>query len=233
MQKKGEALSTPSSRRREKYVFISFEGIEGCGKTTQVQRLAKHLAEIDIPVVVTREPGGTPVGEEIRAVLLDAGNKHLVPLAELFLYAADRAQHVQDVVRPALAQGKWVLCDRYHDATTVYQGFSRGIDMNLVHLLNETATGGLVPETTFLLDCPVEVGLRRAVDRNREMALEDQGRFELEKRAFHESVRKGYLKLSAAEKHRFILIDATLDQEKMEAAIFSHVRLFLDQEKNS
>jgi len=212
-------------------VFISFEGIEGCGKTTQVHRLARRLETLGIPVLATREPGGTPVGEEIRSVLLDARNQHLSPLAELFLYAADRSQHVQDVIRPALARGTWVLCDRYLDATTVYQGYSRGLDMRLVHLLNEMATGGLVPDITFLLDCPVEVGLGRALNRNREMDLEGQGRFELERKQFHESVREGYLKLSGSEKDRFILIDATLDEEEMETVIFTHIRPLLEHQK--
>jgi len=212
-------------------VFISFEGIEGCGKTTQVHRLARRLEALGIPVRTTREPGGTAIGEEIRSVLLDARNQHLSPLAELFLYAADRSQHVQDVIRPALAEGKWVLCDRYVDATTVYQGYSRGLDMHLVRVLNETATGGLLPDITFLLDCPVEVGLGRALHRNREMALEGQDRFELEQKQFHESVREGYLKLSDSEKERFILIDATRAEEEMETVIFKHIRPLLGHQK--
>lgn len=205
-------------------MFISFEGIEGCGKTTQVMRLADRLEALNISVVTTREPGGTPVGEEVRRVLLDARNKNLSPLAELFLYAADRAQHVQEVISPALAQGKWVLCDRYLDATTVYQGYSRGLDMDLVRLLNKTATGGLLPDMTFLLDCPVEVGLGRALTRNRTMEQEDQGRFEMEEKRFHESVREGYLKLAGTEKERFVLIDASLNEDEMEAFIFSHIK---------
>lgn len=204
-------------------MFISFEGIEGCGKTTQVHRLACRIKALGIPVVTTREPGGTSIGHEIRKILLDAGNRNLSPLAELFLYAADRSQHVQDVIRPALMRGKWVLCDRFFDATTVYQGYSRGLDVNLIHLLNETATGGLVPDITFLLDCPVDVGLSRAVHRNMEMALEGQDRFEQERKEFHDSVRKGYLSLSSKEK-RFIVIDATVGEDEMESAIFGHVR---------
>lgn len=212
-------------------MFISFEGIEGCGKTTQVHRLARRLKALGIPVRTTREPGGTPVGEKIRSVLLDARNQHLSPLAELFLYAADRSQHVRDVIRPALAQGTWVLCDRYLDATTVYQGYSRGLDMDLVRLLNETATEGLLPDLTFLLDCPVEIGLGRALNRNRNIELKGQDRFELERKQFHESVREGYLKLSGSERDRFILIDATLEEEAMETGIFKHIRPLLERPK--
>ena len=208
-------------------MFISFEGIEGCGKTTQVTRLADRLEALNISVVTTREPGGTPAGEEVRRVLLDARNKNLSPIAELFLYAADRAQHVQEVISPALVQGKWVLCDRYLDAPTVYQGYSRGLDMDLVRLLNKTATGGLLPDMTFLLDCPVEVGLGRALTRNRTMEQEDQGRFEMEEKRFHESVREGYLKLAETEKERFVLIDASLNENEMEALIFSHIKPML------
>jgi dTMP kinase len=138
---------------------------------------------------------------------------------------------VQDVIRPALAQGTWVLCDRYLDATTVYQGYSRGLDMHLVRLLNETATEGLLPGVTFLLDCPVEVGLGRALNRNREMGLKGQDRFELERKQFHESVREGYLKVSTSEKERFILIDATLEEEAMETVIFKHIRPLLERPK--
>lgn len=221
----------PIQGRKERCVFISFEGIEGCGKTTQVHRLARRLERLGITVLTTREPGGTPVGEKIRSVLLDARNQHLTPLAELFLYAADRAQHVQDVIRPALAKGTWVLCDRYLDATTVYQGYSRGLDMQLVRLLNETATEGLLPGVTFLLDCPVEVGLGRALNRNSEMGLKGQDRFELERKQFHESVREGYLKVSTSEKERFILIDATLEEEAMEKVIFKHIRPLLERRK--
>jgi len=175
-----ETIGTFSNCTRveeEIQVFISFEGIEGCGKTTQVHRLASRIEGLGISVVTTREPGGTPVGQEIRRILLDARNRHLSPLSELFLYEADRSQHVQDVILPALRDGKWVLCDRFFDATTVYQGYSRGLDMEMIALLNEAAAGGLRPDITFLLDCPVDVGLRRAVNRNMRLELEGQDRF--------------------------------------------------------
>lgn len=212
-------------------MFISFEGIEGCGKTTQVHRLSCRLEGLGIPVLSTREPGGTSVGREIRAILLDARNQHLSPLAELFLYAADRSQHMDEVVRPALAKGKWVLCDRFFDATTVYQGYSRGLDMRLIRLLNETATGGLLPDITFLLDCPVDIGLRRAIHRNKEQDMEGQDRFEQERKQFHESVREGYLRLSVKEKDRFIVIDATLEEKEMDAVIYAHIRPLLGPAK--
>jgi dTMP kinase len=212
-------------------VFISFEGIEGCGKTTQVHRLVCRLEAFGVPVLSTREPGGTPVGREVRSILLDVRNQHLSPLAELFLYAADRAQHMEEVIRPALAKGTWVLCDRFIDATTVYQGYSRGLDMHLIHLLNKTATGGVLPDITFLLDCPVDIGLRRAIHRNKAQDMEGQDRFEQEQRQFHESVREGYLRLSIREKDRFVVIDATRDEKEMEEVIYEHIRPLLEAAK--
>ncbi|MBW1798594.1 MAG: dTMP kinase, partial [Deltaproteobacteria bacterium] len=139
-------------------MFITFEGIEGCGKTTQIKRLVDRLGEFSIPRVLTLEPGGTRVGKDIRRILLDSRNHALSHLAELLLYAADRAQHVEEVVRPALDRKEWVLCDRFFDATTVYQGYVRGQDMALIKTLNEKACLGIRPDITFVLDCPVETG---------------------------------------------------------------------------
>lgn len=209
-------------------MFISFEGIEGCGKTTQVDRLAVGIEALGISVVTTREPGGTPVGQKIRNVLLDARNQRLSPLAELFLYAADRSHHVQEVIRPALERGKWIICDRFSDATTVYQGYSRGLDMNLVTLLNESAAGGVRPDITFLLDCPVHVGLRRAIDRNKRLQLEGQDRFERENERFHRSVREGYLELAKKEKDRFVVVDATRSPAEVASFIFHHLKPLMD-----
>lgn len=211
-------------------MFITFEGIEGCGKTTQAKRLVNRLRELSIPVVFTLEPGGTRVGQEIRRILLDSRNQHLSPLTELLLYVADRAQHVQEVIKPALEQEKWVLCDRFFDATTVYQGYARGQDMSLIASLNEKATLGIWPDTTFLIDCSVEIGLKRAFKRNKILLPDRQDRFEREKRDFHEAVRQGYLSMAKGDPKRFIVVDGTLREDELESVIFEYVRPFISKE---
>ena len=210
-------------------MFITFEGIEGCGKSTQTKRLASRLKKLKIPAVSTLEPGGTRVGQEIRRILLDSSNQQLSHLAELLLYAADRAQHVQEVIKPALGQKKWVLCDRFSDATTVYQGYARGQDMELVSTLNEKSCLGIWPDITFLLDCPVEIGLERALKRNRNLSQDGQDRFEKEKRDFHEAVRKGYLYMAREDPKRFVVVDATPGEDEVEAAIFEHLKALLSK----
>ena len=201
-------------------MFISFEGIEGCGKTTQVDHLAQLLKESDIPHVVTREPGGTRLGELIRRMLLDPGYEEIEPLTEVFLYAADRAQHTAQVIRPALEARKWVICDRFADATTVYQGYGRGQDLTLIQHLNQWATRGLWPQVSLLLDCPVEVGLDRARQRIIATALYGQeDRFERQDRDFHQRVREGYLELAAQNPDRFRVLDATLEPERLHEMI--------------
>ena len=205
-------------------MFITFEGIEGCGKTTQIKCLSRTLTRCEIPHVTTLEPGGTEVGKHIRRILLDAGNKGLVPLAELMLYEADRAQHIEEIVGPALEQGKWVLCDRFTDATVAYQGAARGQDGQFVDFLNDKATKGIKPDRTFLLDCPVETGLARALARNRLARDKGQDRFEREKRAFHRDVRDAYLELAQKDTQRFIVIDAASSIHEMEIEILQHVR---------
>jgi dTMP kinase len=199
-------------------LFITFEGIEGCGKTTQIQRLEKRLDHHEIPLITTLEPGGTGIGANIRRILLNAENKQLAPLAELLLYAADRAQHVEEVIKPAIREGKWVLCDRFFDATVAYQGSARGQDMKFIQSLNEKATQGIRPDITFLLDCPVDIGLKRALTRNQSVH-DGQDRFEKEKLQFHETVREGYLMLARKNKERFIVIDATRSVEDVEKDI--------------
>lgn len=204
-------------------VFITFEGIEGCGKSTQAKRLGKSLGRMGIAHVMTLEPGGTEIGRKMRQVLLDSRNKHLTPLAELMLYAADRAQHVEEVIKPALRAGKWVICDRFSDATVVYQGAARGQDRTLIRLLNRVVTDGIQPHLTFLLDCPVEVGLRRARGRN----MKGQDRFEKEALSFHHKVRSGYLDLARKNKRRFVILDATANRKEIEALILRHLDRFL------
>ena len=203
-------------------VFISFEGIEGCGKTTQVQRLASVLAERGIPHVVTREPGGTRVGRKIRRILLDPAHEEMEALTELLLYAADRAQHATQVIRPALAAGHWLICDRFADATTAYQGYGRGQDLGLLDSLHEVTTQNMWPQITLLLDCPGEIGLKRARQRLAAIAPQDrEDRFELEVRSFHQRVREGYLKLAAEHAERFIVLDGTLSPERLHQQIVS------------
>jgi dTMP kinase len=208
-------------------VFITLEGIEGCGKTTQIRRLVSRLRKRGTPLIRTLEPGGTRIGKKIRRILLDAQNKDLSPLTELILYAADRAQHVEEVIKPALDQGKWVICDRFFDATVVYQGMARGLDMKLISTLNERATQGIRPDITFLLDCPVEIGLERATGRDAAPSHKGQDRFEREARAFHMEVRRGYLALARKDKRRFVIVDAALTEDEVEERIFQHIEPYL------
>jgi dTMP kinase len=210
-------------------LFITFEGIEGCGKTTQVKRFVKRLKGLGISLITTLEPGGTRIGEDIRKILLDSRNKNLSPLTELILYAADRAQHVEELIKPALDEGKWVICDRFFDATVVYQGIARGQDMELIGILNEEATQGIQPDITFLLDCPVDMGLNRALERNEAQSQKGQDRFEREALDFHRAVREGYLDLARKNQDRFVIIDATLPKDEVEDIIFQHMEPFLDR----
>ena len=211
-------------------MFITFEGIEGCGKSTQAKRLVNRLRELAVPLVFTLEPGGTNVGQKIRHILLDSRNKHLSPLTELLLYAADRAQHVEEVIKPALEQEKWVLCDRFFDASTVYQGYARGLDMKLIDTLNEKASPGIRPDITFLIDCAVEIGLERALKRNRIQFQEGQDRFEREKKDFHEAVREGYLTMAMEDRERFVVVDGTLKEDELEELIFRHVEPYIQKD---
>ena len=184
-------------------MFITFEGPEGAGKSTQVRLLAEFLRAAGHVVVVTREPGGTPIGDQVRAVLHDTANTAMAPTAEMLLYAASRAQLVHEVIRPALAGGSVVLCDRYADSTMAYQGFGRGLDRAMLATLTAIATGGLRPDLTLLLDLDVARGLGRRRDEGEEM-----NRLDLETIEFHERVRRGYLALAAAEPGRWVYIDA-------------------------
>ena len=185
-------------------MFITFEGIDGSGKTTQLRRVASRFEN----PIMTKEPGGTPTADRIRAILLDPASK-LDPLAEVLLFAASRHQHVIEVIKPALAAGRVVLCDRYVDATLAYQGFGRLLDLDRLRALNDWATGSLRPDKTLLFDVDEEVGLRRARGRGGE-----ELRFEAEDVRFYRRVREGYLALAAAEPQRFVIIDAngTVDE---------------------
>lgn len=193
-------------------MFITFEGPEGSGKTTQQQRLAAELRRRGRTVVTTKEPGGTPLADRIRAILLDSANV-IDPVAEVLLFAASRRQHTMETIEPALARGEIVLCDRYADSTLAYQGFGRLIDLDRLRNLNDWATDGLKPQVTLLFDLPEEVGLRRAQSRNA-AAVHDEGRFEAEDLRFHRRVREGYLSMAQAEPRRFAIVDGdgTIDE---------------------
>lgn len=208
-------------------MLITFEGIEGCGKSTQAIRLAARFNKEGVPCVHTLEPGGTPVGQQIRQILLDARNQDLPPLSELFLYEADRALHVARTVQPALAAGKWVICDRFFDATTVYQGYGRGLDREMILLLNQKASAGITPDVTFLIDCPVEVGLRRASKRDQAAPARGLDRFEKEALTFHQAVRQGYLALARQEPSRFVVLDGEGAVEQLEKDIWARIFPFL------
>ncbi|MBI1920233.1 MAG: dTMP kinase [Geobacter sp.] len=203
--------------------FITFEGIEGCGKSTQLRLLSDRLEHQGFSVVTTREPGGSPIADQIRAILLDAGNRAMTPMAELLLYAAARAQHVEEVIAPALAVGKIVLCDRFTDATVAYQGFGRGLDMATILELNRLASRSIRPDISVLLDCPVETGLSRAKARIENAAGAREERFELEEMAFHEKVRRGYLELASREPERFIVVSGSRGVDETAAEIFDLV----------
>ena len=190
--------------------FITFEGGDGTGKTTQLKALESHLIARRKPCIATREPGGTSLGRLIRQALLEVSNQPITSPAELFLYLADRAQHMQEIILPALEQGKVVLCDRHTDSTLAYQGYGRGIDLALLRRLNEIASRGIRPDLTLLFDCPVEIGLSRTARRQSQPATlrSREDRFETEKIEFHEKVRHGFLELAKAEPQRFRVIDA-------------------------
>jgi dTMP kinase len=206
--------------------FITFEGIEGSGKTTQLRHLHKHLQDLGYQTVVTREPGGCRISDTIRALLLDPENFNMASRTELLLYNAARAQHVDECILPALKEGKVVLCDRFSDATTVYQGAGRGLDMKQLEAINNFATNGLTPDLTLLLDYPVEKGLQRARSRNSTENMESEGRFELEALTFHRRIRKGYLEVANREE-RFHVIDAFGDVVNVSKRITTVVDHFL------
>jgi len=193
-------------------LFITFEGIEGCGKTTQISLLKECLEQKGYSVVATREPGGTQIGDSMRSILLDSRNIHIDNKTELLLYEASRAQHIKDVVRPSLDKGSIVLCDRFTDATLAYQGYAQGINKDLIESLNQFATDNITPDFTILIDCPVEIGLKRAKKRGETINQEiSEDRFEEKSIAFHQMVRLGYLQIAECNSNRIYIVDGRED----------------------
>jgi len=204
--------------------FITFEGGEGTGKSTQAALLALRLSTLGIGVQVTREPGGSPGAEAIRYVLLSGAAKPLGPEAEAMLFAAARDDHVQQTILPALAAGKWVVCDRFADSTRVYQGVVGAVDPRMIKALERVSIGVLQPDLTLVLDVPVEVGLRRASGRRRSARPD---RFEAENREFHQKLRAAYLTLAASEKERCVVIDAKGPKQSVAKQIWDVVNVRL------
>jgi dTMP kinase len=205
--------------------FITFEGGEGSGKSTQAALLAQHLTSLAIGVVITREPGGSPGAEVIRHVLLSGAAKPLGPEAEAILFAAARDDHLQNTIRPALEYGHWVICDRFFDSTRVYQGALGNVDSRLIRGLERITIGDLKPDLTFILDVPADVGLARAAERR---GQSDADRFEQETLAFHEKLREAYHAIAESEPERCVLIDAQASRERVAEHIWAVVNDRLD-----
>lgn len=194
--------------------FVTFEGGEGSGKTTQIKLAADWLKKHGIFALSTAEPGGTPLGQKIREILLNRGSCTIGAEAELLLFAAARAQHVRETILPALEEGQWVLCDRFTDATLAYQGSGRGLEAGFIKMLNAFSAFSLTPNMTLLFDLPVAIALARAQKRAAGGPLETaEDRFEHENQDFHARIRNGYLTLAAAEPERFRIIDGAADVE--------------------
>ncbi len=201
-------------------LFIVFEGGEGGGKSTQARGLSRRLLSMGIPAILTKEPGGTPLGKGVRNWLKFKGK--IVPLSELLLFTVSRAQLIAQVIRPALKSGTVVICDRFAESTIAYQGYGRGLDFALIEAANNIATEGLCPDLIVLLDIPVEQGLSRKKKRDR---------FEREEFAFHQRVREGYLKMASADPKRWLVVDATLPKRKIGQIIWERVRQLLVEER--
>jgi dTMP kinase len=204
--------------------FITFEGVEGCGKSTQIKLIADALRIEGRDVLATEEPGGSDIGKELRRLLLNRSQIKISSEAELLLFMADRAQHVREMILPALDENRIVLCDRFSDATIAYQGFGRGMDLKDIENLNRFACADLKPDLTFLFDISVEEGIARAMKRmaNAELSKRED-RFESEEINFHERVRKGYLKLAQNEAARFRIVDGSKGIEEVHAAVWAEI----------
>lgn len=209
-------------------MFITFEGPEGSGKTTQIQALFRYLEHLGYDVVLTREPGGTRIGDQVRRVLLDPENQEMLPEAEILLFSASRAQLVGELVRPALARGAIVICDRFADSTMAYQGYGHRLDLEMLRTITRFATGGLTPELTVYLDIEVEEGLRRKRTAGQGDA-DGWNRLDQKAIAFHNRVRQGYLTLAAAEPDRWLVLNAARSRDAIQQDIRERVHLLLDR----
>ncbi|WP_124726293.1 dTMP kinase [Staphylospora marina] len=201
--------------------FITLEGPEGAGKTTQIQKIREKLRERGVSCTVVREPGGTRIGDRVREILLSPEFSNMCQRTEILLYASSRAQLVEEVIRPALERGEWVLCDRYVDSSLAYQGYGAMWDLEEVKIVNRIATGGLVPDRTYLLDIPVETGRERLRLRGKK-----KDRMEMKEKLFHERVRQGYLTLAEREPHRFRVVDGTKTPDEVHGAIMRDLFLW-------
>jgi dTMP kinase len=197
-------------------LFITFEGGEGCGKSTQARALYRRLIKLGISVELTHEPGGTMLGKKLRGLLKSKDMDYISPEAELLLFAASRAQLIQEVIQPGLQTGKVIICDRFADSTTAYQGYGRGIELSKVDTVNHLASFGIKPDLTVLLEMPADKGLSRKNSRNLD-------RFEIEDIGFHDTIRDGYLKLVAQEPERWLLLDASSHRKQIEHMIWERV----------
>lgn len=200
-------------------LFVTFEGPEGCGKTTQVRLLAERLRARGYDVLTTREPGGTRIGDQIRAILLNPAHTEMVPAAEILLFSAARAQIVHEVILPHLQRGGIVLCDRFADSTLAYQGYGHGLNLDVLRVITAFATAGLTPDVTFYLDIPVEEGLRRKAQAGQA----EWNRMEQRELAYHQRVQDGYRRLIAAEPTRWVVIDAGKSIEDIHMQVMQEV----------
>ncbi len=201
-------------------LFITFEGGEGSGKSTQARALYRRLSQLAIPVTLTHEPGGTPFGQRLRRWLKWSRDTGILPLTELLLFNASRAQLVANVIKPNLSKNCIVICDRYADSTLAYQGYGRGLNIDTIRAINNAATQGLNPDLTILLDIPIEIGFTRKKDKKHD-------RFEQENLAFHQRVREAYLQLAANEPQRWLVVDATQPRKKAGEVIWQRVSQML------
>jgi dTMP kinase len=206
--------------------FITVEGIEGVGKSTNIDFLSSILEQNGISVVRTREPGGTPMAERIRQMLLEHGEEELPDIAESLLFFASRALHISNTIRPALAAGQWVVCDRFTDASRAYQGYGRGLGLERINLMAEWVEGDLQPDLTILLDAPVEVGMARAAQRSA------ADRLESEEASFYRRVREGYLALAAADPGRFAVLDASQELPQVRDAIAREINRLISNNQD-
>jgi dTMP kinase len=206
-------------------LFIVFEGGEGCGKSTQTRALHRRLSKDGFGAILTREPGGTKLGERVRHHLKQTDETSISPLAELFMIATARAQLVSEIIRPELKRGKSVICDRFTPSTLAYQGYGRGLDIDAIRDVNDIATDGMSPDLIVLLDMPVEAGLGRKKSKEKD-------RFESESLAFHTRVRRGYLDLAKADPERWLVVDGRLPRKAIERTIWERVGVLLQREQD-